>query len=136
MAATNRRAQLLLCFAIVAMCALATACGKSGAAPASGTIDVQWHLEPNPPATGEQARLRISLRDGEKQPIRGAKLQIESNMSHPGMAPLISPIAERGDGEYEGPVQLTMSGDWVVVVSGTLPDGRPITRSLDVKNVQ
>jgi hypothetical protein len=44
-------------------------------------------------------------------------------MSHPGMAPVVAPMIDRGNGRYEAQLPLTMTGEWSLVVSGTLPDG-------------
>ena len=39
------------------------------------------------------------------------------------MAPVVADVIERGDGEYEAPLQFTMAGDWILLVTGQLPDG-------------
>ena len=45
-------------------------------------------------------------------------------MSHPGMAPIAARFSEMGNGVYAAGVDFTMAGDWIVVATGTLPDGR------------
>jgi hypothetical protein len=57
-------------------------------------------------------------------------------MSHPGMAPVSGALLERGDGVYESRLLLTMDGEWVIVVTGTLADGRRITRQTQVMAVR
>lgn len=74
----------------------------------------------------------VTLRDAARRPVRGAKLQVEGHMSHPGMAPVIAKAAERADGVYEVQLQFTMRGDWILLVTGELPDGRRINHRVDV----
>jgi hypothetical protein len=48
------------------------------------------------------------------------------------MPPVTGEVVERADGSYQSRVRLTMAGDWVLVVSGELPDGRRLTRDIQV----
>lgn len=57
-------------------------------------------------------------------------------MSHPGMAPVFGNAKETEPGRYEGHLQLTMPGDWVILEHITLPDGRKLERQLDVNGVR
>ena len=56
-------------------------------------------------------------------------------MPHPGMAPVTGQILERGNGTYEARLGLTMTGDWVFVVTGQLTDGSRITEETTVRAV-
>ena len=97
---------------------------------------MSWTLEPSSPTAGRQTRALVRLRDASGRPVRGARLQVEGHMTHPGMAPVIASAAERDAGIYEATIELTMPGNWTMVASGTLPDGRRLTRSLDVRDVR
>jgi hypothetical protein len=80
---------------------------------------------------------RITLRDiSRNATIDGARLRLEGHMSHPGMTPVTTSVAERGPGEYEAQLRFSMAGDWVLVLTGDLPDGRRLTRQLDVVGVR
>jgi len=57
-------------------------------------------------------------------------------MSHPGMAPILAVAEERGDGVYLVRFQFTMAGDWVVLVKGSLPDGRMVSHRVDIADVR
>jgi hypothetical protein len=52
------------------------------------------------------------------------------------MSPYLADATEQGNGVYEAPVRFSMRGDWILVVDGTLPDGRRLTRNLDIRDVR
>ena len=57
-------------------------------------------------------------------------------MSHPGMTPVIAAASERSPGEYVMPFTFTMPGDWVLLVSATLPDEGRVEKRIEVANVR
>jgi hypothetical protein len=109
---------------------LTSACRRSGATAAD--VTVVWSLTPAPPLAGSSSTLTLRLRDAAQRPVRGAALGIEAFMSHPGMAPVSATASESGDGVYTAPLTFTMSGDWILLVKGTLADGRILTHRIDV----
>jgi hypothetical protein len=113
--------------------ALAWAVGCGPSAEPSPAV-VEYRLTPARPAVGA-ARLTVTVRDDRRRPITGAALRIEGHMTHPGMAPLLAAAVERGDGVYEAEVAFSMAGDWVLLVKGDLPDGRRLSRRIDVGRV-
>jgi hypothetical protein len=104
-------------------------CGSRAANGSAVTVDV--NMSP-PAAAGDATGIVLTLRDRDRQPVGGAALRVEAFMSHPGMAPVVAMPVERGDGVYEAPLQLTMTGDWILRVTGTLPDGRTVQRQIDM----
>jgi hypothetical protein len=54
-------------------------------------------------------------------------------MSHPGMAPAIASATEREDGAYEAELQFTMPGDWTLLITGTLSNGRRVEHRIDLR---
>ncbi len=120
---------------VLLACTLAFACGEREADTAPG-VTLAWDLEPVPPTAGTHGIARLTLRDARQQPVTGARLRLEGHMSHPGMAPVVSTVAERGGGAYEAPVDFTMAGDWILVVTGDLPGIGRITRQIEVVGVR
>ena len=57
-------------------------------------------------------------------------------MTHPGMRPEMGEAREVEPGTYEAAVNLTMGGDWVLILQAELPDGRSLTRQKELPSVQ
>lgn len=57
-------------------------------------------------------------------------------MSHAGMRPVFAEAKETGSGRYEASLELTMGGDWIVLINLTLPDGRKGQRKVEIKGVR
>ena len=52
------------------------------------------------------------------------------------MAPVTADLTERGNGDYEAPLQFTMAGDWVLVVTGELAGGGQIKKQIEINGVR
>ena len=117
---------------LLSTCCVLAACHRS--APAAN-VTFEWTLDPAPARVGS-AILELRLSDAGGHPISGAQLRIEAQMSHPGMAPLITTASEREKGRYVATVSFAMSGDWILLIGGSLPNGEPIQYRIDVPNVR
>jgi hypothetical protein len=93
------------------------------------------HVSPDPPVVGVAA-LELELRDGAGVPIHGATVAIEGDMSHPGMAPSFAAAREVTPGVYHADLELTMAGDWLVLVDARLADGTTARRTLNLPAVR
>jgi hypothetical protein len=127
----NRR---LKCLAL-ALCATAfiTGCRKR-AEPEPG-LEMRHEVAPQPPRVGP-ATITLSLADAAGKPISGARVNLEGNMSHPGMNPVFAEAREVGAGRYQAAIEFTMGGDWIMLVRVDLPDGHKLEREFDVKGVR
>jgi hypothetical protein len=131
-------------FQLVIFCGvLGFACGQSPRATTArnggdvaSDLTFEWTITPNPPTVGADAVGEVTMRDRSQHPVRGATLQIECHMSHPGMAPVIGQTIERGEGVYQVPLRFSMAGEWVVIVKGTLADGRRFDRRIETATVR
>ena len=56
-------------------------------------------------------------------------------MSHAGMAPVFADAAEFEPGRYRSNIELTMAGDWVILVRMVMPDGGKVERQFEIKGV-
>jgi hypothetical protein len=106
------------------------------AAPAAPEPDVtiRHEIAPAPPRVGP-ATVTLALADAAGAPLSGATVRLEGNMSHPGMEPVFGDATEVAPGRYQAPLELTMAGDWYILVDATLPDGRSVQRQIDVRGV-
>jgi hypothetical protein len=90
---------------------------------------------PQPPRAGA-VTIDLKLTDKNGGQVSGARVNLEGNMSHAGMAPLSSEAKEIEPGKYRGTLQLTMAGDWIVLVHITLPDGQKLQRQIEINGVK
>lgn len=128
----TKKQYLLIIFSITLL--LMTGCRRGQTSDIS-SIGLDLTVSPDPPTTGPAAVV-IQLTDETGQPLAGATVELEGNMSHAGMAPVFSQAKEVEPGRYEAPLAFTMGGDWFILVKATLPDGRRLERQVDVPGVE
>lgn len=115
---------------------LAPCCILLGCSRSATDVTVTWTIDPPRPSAGVEIVVQLSVRNSDGTPATVVKMECAAQMSHPGMVPIISPAVELGPGIYETRFQLSMPGDWVLVASGELPDGRSMTSSFRIPGVQ
>lgn len=102
--------------------------------PEASEVDVRWTLRPERPAVGP-ATLTITI--GETHAAAGGtEVRVVGHMTHPGMTPVVATTTRRGHGVYDAHVDLNMAGDWVLLVTVQLADGRRVERRVDVPGVR
>ncbi len=114
----------------VVLLLLAPACRQSSVPPDAASdllMSLTWMEDGQEPAVG-RAELVVTLADDEGLPVNGATVALRGDMSHAGMQPVLATATAAGDGRYQTDFEWTMSGDWIVTVTATLPDGRTVTR--------
>ncbi|MFN2292110.1 MAG: FixH family protein [Anaerolineae bacterium] len=97
-------------------------------------VGVDLSIEPDPPQMGP-ATVTVILTDAEGQPLEGAQMEIEGNMSHAGMVPVLAVARETSPGRYQAELEFTMVGDWFMLVRADLADGRSMERKIDLPAV-
>lgn len=128
------RARLRRAFLLTLLPAIATTAGCR-ARPDARDVSVAFEIAPSP-AAGTPLPLAVSIVDAAGRAVPGARLQVEATMSHAGMAPVFATPRDLGDGRYVARLAFTMAGDWVLLLTGTLPDGRALDRRFDVPGVR
>ncbi|RME74749.1 MAG: hypothetical protein D6784_09365 [Chloroflexi bacterium] len=124
--------QYFLCFFLLSL-TLLTACGRIQPAPADTTgVQIELAVDPASPAVGP-ARLLVTLTGPDGQPIDGATVEVEGNMTHAGMTPVFAQTTASEQGRYTVPFEWTMAGDWIVTVRVTLPGGEQVRREFPVR---
>jgi hypothetical protein len=117
---------LLFCIAL-------TGCSPSGNSYPG--IDLVWNIEPDPPRVS-MSTITLMFTDSTGQPLTGAEIELEANMTHPGMQPVFAVAEETKPGEYSASIEFKMVGDWYILVESTLADGRVVQRRVDVPGVR
>jgi hypothetical protein len=91
-------------------------------------------VSPQPPRVGP-VTITLKLSDVSGKPLSGAHIRLEGNMSHAGMTPVFAEASETDPGSYRAIMNLSMAGDWDVLVQVTLRDRRKLDQHFDIKGV-
>jgi hypothetical protein len=97
----------------------------------SQEVFVAHEILPQSPRVG-QVQIRLRLTDASRKPLTGADIRLEGNMSHAGLSPVFVDALEVEPGEYRANMELSMAGDWVVLVHLTLRDGTKLERQFEM----
>ncbi|MGH7799855.1 MAG: efflux RND transporter periplasmic adaptor subunit [Thermodesulfobacteriota bacterium] len=107
-----------------------------GGSQARGKSDIKitFSTDPDPPESGKTT-FRFKLTDSEGKPITDAKVKFTILMpAMPGMAEMRSASDARhaGDGVYEGELNISVSGGWILGVGALVPGKPPVNESFDI----
>jgi hypothetical protein len=109
--------------------------GCSRRIDASSLVTVEHTISPDPPRVGPTTVvLRVTDRDGK--PVSGARIELEADMSHAGMAPVLEETKETRPGEYQADFEFGMAGDWIVLLHMRLPGNQTLERQFNVRGVR
>ncbi len=109
--------------------------GCQSTGEAHSDVEIEWEISPDPPEVG-LATINFTLRDSTGLLINGAEVELEGNMSHPGMQPVFATAEEIEPGRYSADVNLSMGGDWYFLIESILPDDRVIERQININGVR
>lgn len=117
---------LCVCFVLVQACRHQT--------ESLSDLTLTHEISPQPPRVGPST-ITLKVADASGKPATGIRMKVEGNMSHAGMTPVFADAKETAAGQYSSTMELSMAGDWHVVVHMTLPDGRKLERQFEIKGV-
>jgi len=117
---------------VVLLVAFFPACHKTARNPA---ITLKYQVTPQPPRVGTTT-FDLELRDANNQAVSGAHVELEGNMSHAGMSPVVGVTREIDRGKYRGTLPLTMAGDWIILVNVTLANGEHAQQQIELNGVR
>lgn len=98
-------------------------------------MDASCDVEPDPPGVGSLL-VTCQFADSAGNPMSVADLRLEANMTHPGMQPAVTEMRSVEDERYAGTVEITMAGDWYLLVTGRTGDGRPFEHTESLAGVR
>ena len=130
----RRARRVVSCLIGVGLVALLAGCGRiqqRGPSAPDG-FSVTLATEPAPPVVGDGFVI-ITMADSAGEPVDGARLSLEGNMSHAGMAPVFAQASDGQQGVYRVPFQWTMAGDWFLDLRATLAGGQRVDRRFPVR---
>jgi hypothetical protein len=114
------------------LAAIAGGCSRPRAEADSAGVRVEARLVPAQPAVGP-ATLTVTLSGGTADTLGGATVAVVGHMTHPGMTPAVASVTRRGPDIFEAALDLTMPGDWQLVATVRLADGRRLESRLPVR---
>ena len=118
------------------ICAVLAICiGCRPAASDSPEIQIDLTVDPSPPRIGD-ADVSVTLTDANGLPLEVADVRVEGNMNHAGMKPSFAELQEVEPGRYSGTLEFTMGGDWFILVTAQMLDGKTAQRKIDLPGVR
>jgi hypothetical protein len=101
---------------------------------ADSSVTIDYEITPQPPHVGP-ATVTLKILDAAGDPVPGASVHLEGNMTHAGMAPTFAEAHEITTGKYRATLDFSMGGDWIIVVGVVTKGGKKIEKQLEVKGV-
>jgi YtkA-like len=120
---------------IVLGAALLLLVGCRPATDAAEQITIEPSVTPQPARVGGVS-IEFKVKDREQRPIAGAHAVVEASMTHPGMTPVFVDAKEIAPGIYSCRIDLSMAGDWIILVHLTLSDGKKVERTFEIRGVR
>lgn len=128
---TNRLSTLLFTAAVL----LVPHSGCSRPTSSDDGVRVDMVVHPQPPVVG-MVRVELRFTEPGGAPVSATAVRLEGNMNHAGMTPSFAEATEIEPGVHRADLELTMGGDWFVLVDAELSDGRRVEEKIDLPGVR
>jgi len=111
------------------------ALGGCGGGGSEAALAIEVATVPSPASVGP-TELVLAIRDEAGAPLAGAEVRIEATMAHAGMVPEFADAEEIEAGRYRAELELTMGGDWLLIVDVVLADGTEVQQVVPLNGVR
>jgi hypothetical protein len=111
--------------------AAAGGCHRQPIAEDTDSVRLTSHLLPAQPMVGP-ATLTLTLNGATAATLGQANVQVVGHMTHPGMTPVVATVTPHGPDVYDAAVDFTMPGDWMLIATVRLHDGRRLESRIPV----
>ena len=128
----RRLSRLAIAGGLLAVAMIAAACQRTPVPQDTSAVVVSAHVLPPQPTVGP-VRLTITLSGATADLLGQANVGVVGHMTHPGMAPAVGAVTRREPDIYEAALDLSMPGDWILVATVRLPDGRRLESTTAVR---
>lgn len=96
-------------------------------------IILNWQHSPEKITSKSPVEFTFTLKDKANSPIENARIDVEANMNHAGMTPVLAQARVAGAGVYKVKIQLTMEGGWILFLTIKKVDGTIIKKEISFK---
>lgn len=94
--------------------------------------DYQMTLDVESDSVGETTLL-VTLLNAESEPVNDAVIDVKGDMNHAGMVPVLGSSENAPEhGVYRVPFNWTMGGEWILVVTASLPDDTTFSEEFNI----
>jgi YtkA-like len=128
----QRRLTGLVAGGLLLAVSMSGACTRQADPEDTTGVLVTTRLVPPQPTVGP-ATLTISLSGATADTLGRATVQVVGHMTHPGMTPVVATVTPRGPDVYDAAMEFTMPGDWLLIATVRLHDGRRLESRVPVK---
>jgi hypothetical protein len=128
----HRLARLAAAIAALPLLALPVASGCRARSDQPAWVRIDARVLPLQPTVGRVTET-VSLSGATVDTLAGARVDVVAHMTHPGMTPVVATVTRRGPDVFEAALDLDLAGDWELVATAQLPDGRRVESRTPVR---